>query len=63
MNVVEDRNESLQEKQLEGNEDQQFLNNLGGGATHLIGNKTLDVIHYRMNHESISTLISSHLAR
>ena len=39
------------------------LEELGGGATHLIGNETLDVIHERMNHESISTLISSHLAR
>ena len=39
------------------------LEELGGGATHLIGNETLDVIHERMNHESISTLISSHFAR
>ena len=63
MNAVEDKNKSLQENQVEAIEDQQFLKNLGGGATHLIGNKTLDVIHYRMNHESISTLIYSHLAR
>ena len=63
MIAVEDKNESLQEKKIEVNEDHQFLKNLGGGATHLIGNKTLDVIHERMNHESISTLIYSHLAR
>ena len=31
------------------------LEELGGGATHLIGNKTRDVIHVCMNHESIST--------
>ena len=45
MNVVEDRNDNHHEEKLEENEDHQFLRNLGGSATHLIGNDTLDTIH------------------